>query len=85
MLEQPKVQGIFRDKDGLVNVIRQASWGLMAYSDAPGLREELAMKKAKEAIQKYVGDIDAFFSGDWENYQSLVGSNNLNFFSAFEK
>ncbi|MCD6091581.1 MAG: hypothetical protein J7J72_08785 [Bacteroidales bacterium] len=85
LLEQPKVQGIFRDKDGLVNVIRQASWGLMAYSDAPGLREELAMKKAKEAIQKYVGDIDAFFSGDWENYQSLVGSNNLNFFSAFEK
>jgi len=84
LLEAPKVQGIFREEDGLLNVLRRASWGLMGYIDAPGLREELAMKKAKEAIDEYVGDIDAFFAGDWKKYQSLVEEQQLNFFSSFE-
>lgn len=26
-----------------------------------------------QAIDKYVGDIDTFFAGDWATYQTLVG------------
>jgi len=84
LLEQPKVQGIFRNQKLLPNILRQASWGLMAYIDAPGLREELAIKKAKEAIDKYVSDIDTFFAGDWAAYQKLIKEKELNFFSSFE-
>lgn len=85
LLEQPKVQGIYREEDGLINVIRQASRGIMGYIDAPGLREELAIKKAKKAIDKYVGNIDIFFADDWKTYQALVNEKKLNFFSSFEK
>ncbi len=84
LLEQPKVQGIFRNQKLLPSILRQASWGLMGYIDAPGLREELAIKKAKEAIDKYVGDIDVFFAGDWATYQNLIKEKELNFFSSFE-
>lgn len=84
LLEQPKVQGIFRNQKLLPNILRKASWGLMGYIDAPGLREELAIKKAKEAINKYVGDIDTFFAGDWATYQNLIKEKELNFFSSFE-
>ncbi len=85
LLEQPKVQGIFRNSKLLPSVLRQASWGLMGYTDAPALREELALKKAKEAIDKYIADIDAFFAGDWKTYQTAVEENQLNFFTAFDK
>lgn len=85
LLEQPKVQGIFRNQKLLPNILRRASWGLMGYIDAPGLREELAIKKAKEAIDKYVGDIDTFFAGDWAIYQNLIKEKELSFFSAFDK
>jgi len=84
LLKQPKVQGIFRNQKLLPNILRQASWGLMAYIDAPGLREELAVKKAQEAIDKYVGDIDAFFAGEWLTYQTMIKEKNLDFFSSFE-
>lgn len=84
LLEQPKVQGIFRNQELLPNILRRASWGLMGYIDAPGLREELAIKKAKEAVDKYVGDIDAFFAGDWATYQNLIKEKELSFFSSFE-
>lgn len=81
LLEQPKVQGIFRNSKLLPNLLRTASWGLMGYTDAPGLREEMALKKAKEAIDKYVADIDAFFANDWKSYQKAVEKSKLNFFS----
>lgn len=85
LLEAPKVQGIYREEDGLLNILRQGSRGIMDYVDAPGLREELAMKKAKEAIQIYLEKTNSFFEGDWKNYQKLIKEKELNFFSGFEK
>lgn len=37
-----------------------------------------------QAIDKYVGDIDTFFAGDWTTYQNLIKEKELNFFSSFE-
>ena len=77
-----EVQGIFRNKKLLPNVLRNASWDLMGYIDKPALREELALKRAKEAIQNYVGDINAFFEGDWREFRARVKNSGVDFFSA---
>lgn len=37
-----------------------------------------------QAIDKYVGDIDTLFAGDWTTYQNLIKEKELNFFSSFE-
>lgn len=83
-LEPPKVQGIFREEDGLPNVLRQAYWSMMGYIDAPGLREELALKKANKAIDTYVESVNTFFANDWKAYQQQVEEKELNFFSALK-
>ncbi len=84
LLKQPKVQGIYRDENLLPSVLRQTSWSLMGYIDAPGLREKLAIKKANEAVENYVSDIQAFFANDWKAYKEMVARKKLNFFSDFD-
>jgi len=57
---------------------------MMGYIDAPGLREELALKKANKAIDTYVESVNTFFANDWKTYQQQVEEKELNFFSALK-
>jgi len=83
-LTPKEVQGIFRDENSFTSQIRMASRAIGSFIDKPGIREEIAVGKANKEIQKFITDIDHFFSNNWVSYKKAIELNKINYFTNFK-
>jgi len=84
ILDPKPVQGIYRNPELMPNILRQASRAIGMYIDKPGLREKIAIDKARNSINKFVTDVNKFFTEDWTNYQKLITEKKINYFTNFK-
>ena len=83
LLNPKPVQGIYRDQNLMPSLLRMASRAIGSSIDKPGLREEIAIGKAQDSINKFVADVTKFFEEDWTNYQNLIKEKDINYFTNF--
>ncbi len=66
------LQGIVRRPDALSAVLSEAMNYLRSNDGMPGSTEMAALKKVDESMKKLIGEVNAFFGKDWEEYKKSV-------------
>ena len=79
-----QVQGIRRDPETVVSRLFTARSYISSGLNAPDPSATIALEQAKEELTGIIDDVNAFFAGDWAEYQQAVDAANVSLFDEVE-